>query len=167
MSITLKCDDGDLLVSTGGSFILVNGLQKCAQDVAESLLNNWDIEGPNPFNGSELYLIAEDPTSLNIVSVEERVRSAVEDSIMRLQDLQEADDWAEEEEIINEIRSISVRRVGLMSYGFYLNLVTMSEDYIPQDFFINLGQQLPKSLDQGQLINEFMTAANKMNAPYA
>lgn len=167
MSITLKCDDGDLLVSTTGAFILIDGMQKCAQDIAESLLNNWDPDISNWYNGSELYLIDEDPATLSLVSAEERIRFSVEESILRLQDLQEADDYADEDEIIDEIRTLMVQRVGFMTFGFYLGVVTASEEFVPQNFFINLAQQLPSTFDEAEVLSELLSAKNAQNAPFA
>jgi hypothetical protein len=168
MSITLKCDDGDLMVSTGGTFIFINGLEKCAQDVAESLLNNWDVELAQYYNGSELYLIDEDPTSLALISTEERIRVYVEDAVDRLMDLQASDDYADEDEVISEIRELIVERVGFLTYGFYLAVVTESEDYVPQEFFINLGQQLPNTFDQDEILGELLSnPQNADNAPFA
>lgn len=167
MSITLKCDDGDLIVATTGAFVLIDGLQKCAQDIAESLLNDWDPDLINWYNGSELYLIDGDPASLSIVTAEERIRFAVEDSILRLQDLQQSDDFADEDEIIEEIRTLMVQKVGLMTYGFYLSAITASDEFVEQDFAINLSQQLPSSFDESEVLSELLSTRKTQNAPFA
>jgi hypothetical protein len=168
MSITLKCDNGDLIVSTGGTFIFINGLEKCAQDIAESLLNSWDVDLVQYYNGSELYRIAEDPETLTLISAEERIRLAVDDSIDRLIDLQEADDFVDEDEQIDEVRDLLVERVGFMTYAFYLNVVTASEEQVPLDFFIELTQQLPTTFDQDAVLGDLLSQPqNADNAPYA
>ena len=167
MSITIKCDDGDIMVSTGGTFIIVGGMQKCAQDIAESLLNNWDPDVLSWYNGSELYTVAEDPASLGLIGAEERIRYSVEDAILRLQDLQQADDEADEDEIIEEIRTLMVQKVGFMTYGFYLGVITASEEFVPQDFFINLSQQLPTTFDEDEVLGTLLSTKNEQNAPFA
>lgn len=168
MSITLKCDNGDLIVSTGGTFIFINGLEKCAQDIAESLLNSWDVDLVQYYNGSELYRVAEDPETLTLISAEERIRLAVDDSIDRLIDLQEADDFVDEDEQIDEVRDLLVERVGFMTYAFYLNVVTASEEQVPLDFFIELTQQLPTTFDQDAVLGDLLSQPqNADNAPYA
>ena len=157
MSLTLKCDDGDLMVSTGGRFMIVTGIEKCAQDIAESLLNNWDPETSVYYNGSELYLIDSDPVSLDAISAEERIRFAVESSVDRLIDLQDEDSYAEADELIQEIRELWVRNLGKSSYGFFLRVITESEDDVPLNFTINLSQQLPSSLEAQDLLNFITT----------
>ncbi len=167
MSITIKCDDGDLIVATTGAFVIIGGLHKCAQDVAESILNNFDPDLINWYNGSELYLIGGDPATLHLITAEERIRFAVEDSISRLQDLQHADDLADEDELIEELRTLLVQKVGTMTYGFYLGLVTASDQLVERDFAINLTQQLPNSFDQDEVLGELLSTSQAQNAPFA
>lgn len=164
MSYTLKCDDGDLMVDAAGRFFIVQGIEKCAQDVAESLLNNWDPEDITWFNGSEIYLIDADPRALDAISAEERIRLAVEEAIERLIDLQDDDDYADVDEIISEIRELWVRKLGGVSYGFFVKVVTESEDFAPLGFSITLNQQLPSSIDTLDLLN-FITTPES-NTPY-
>ena len=157
MSVTLKMIDQDLAVSTGGRFITVRGIEKCAQDIAESLLNDWDHSGIAWWNGSELSLIGPDPVDTTVINVEERIRVAVEDAIERLIDLQEDDDYADEDELIAEMRELWVRSLGSSSYGFYLRAITESTEEIPLQFEINVGQQLPSGIEEEDLLTLLTT----------
>ena len=146
MSITVKCDDGDLVLDDRHAFMPIDGEEKCAQDVGESLLNNWDPDGINWFNGSELYsLIGETPSSLDRVSPDEQIHFIVEEAIMRLQDLQDNDAYVDSEEAIDEIRTIDVFAIGKMTYVFRLELVTLSDELLVRQYEISLSQQLPST----------------------
>lgn len=150
MSTTIKCDNGDLFVGTSGRFILVDGIEKCAQDIAESLSNNWDEEGDQYYNGSELFLLMRDQSSaIAGIAIEERIRSAVEDAVFRLMDMQEADDYVDEDELIEQIRELWVQRLGVDgSYAFFLRVITMSELELPMNFDITLTQMLPPGVER-------------------
>jgi hypothetical protein len=164
MSVTLKCDDGDLLASTGGRFLTVFGLEKCAQDIAESLLNSWDDADYVWWNGSTLYLIGPDPVDTTVMTIEEMIRVAVEDAIERLIDMQEDDTYVDQDEQIADIRELWVRDLGDLSYGFYLRAITTSEDYIPLGFTISLQQQLPTGIEGNDLLT--MITAPKYNQTF-
>ncbi len=153
MSTTLKCDDGDLLIDNRGQFIPINGMQKAAQDIAESLLNNWDPEDDQWWNGSELFKIERSPSEYAIVGPEEQIRYMVEDAVTRLQDLQEEDAYADDDELIAEIRELWVKPLGDMTYGYYLVAITASEEKVDPAFKIDLNQQLPSSMDAIDLYN--------------
>jgi len=157
LSNTLKCDNGDLMVAPAGRFLIVTGIEKCAQDMAESLLNSWDPEEDQWYNGSELFLIGGDPSSLDAISAEERIRSVVEDAIDRLIDLQEDDNYVDLDEKIEEVRELWVRSLGNSTYGFFLRAITESEENVPLGFSIQLSQQLPSSLEVEDLLNFITT----------
>lgn len=150
MSTTIKCDNGDLIVGTSGRFILVDGIEKCAQDIAESLLNNWDENEDQYYNGSELFLLLRDQNSvLAGIAVEERIRNAVEEAVFRLMDMQEADDYVDEDELIEQIRELWVQRLGVDgSYAFFLRVITMSELELPMNFDLTLNQMLPQGVER-------------------
>ena len=145
------------MMSTGGRFMIVTGIEKCAQDMAEALLNNWDPEGSQWYNGRALFLIDSDPSSLDAISAEERIRVAVENAIERLIDMQEDDNYVDLDEKIEDIRELWVRSLGNSSYGFFLRVVTESEENIPLGFSIELSQQLPSSLEAQDLMNFITT----------
>jgi len=165
MSVTIMVADGDLAVSVAGRFVYINGIQKCAQDIAESLLNNWDPIEESWYNGSELYAIDEDPSTLTTLTVEERIRSAVDESIERLRDLQDEDDYVDDDELIDEVRELWASKLGNFTYGFYLRVITSSYEEVPMGFTVSLGQQLPPGLDELDL-QAFVTPSS-MAEPYA
>jgi hypothetical protein len=166
MSVTFKCDNGDLILDNRGRFVAIDGIHKCSQDIAEALLNKWDPDVNQWYNGSELYLVDADPASLNIVSAEERIRYAVQDAILRLQSLQEDIDFVNETEKIEELRELWVDRIGDFTYAFRLQVVTESEDYVPlETFTIDLEHQLPTGLDAVGLSN--IVIPYKDQSPYA
>jgi hypothetical protein len=150
------------MVSTGGRFMVVHGIEKCAQDTAESLLNNWDPEAFVYYNGSDLYLIDGDPQSLDAISAEERIRVSVESAVDRLMSMQDDDAFADEDEIIAEIRELWVRKIGKSSYGFFLRLITESEEDVPLGFSLELSQQLPSSLEAEDLLNFITTPESQV-----
>jgi len=151
MSFTIKCDDGDLVTDTANKYVVIDKLEKCAQDLAESLLNSWDPEFEQYYNGSELYKIDENPTMFDDIGAEEFIRNAIEESVARLQDLQDADEFVDPEEAIDDIATLKVAKVpdSKSTWYFYLKVLTESEDFVEQDFDISLEQQLPASVRSG------------------
>ena len=146
MSITLKMVNGDLATDSAGRHLSIEGAEKLAQDLAESLLNNFDPEFPDYFNGSELFRIQQDPIVNNIVLVQERIRTNVQEAVERLIDLQDLDPYAEDEERIDIIDRIDVQKVGSLSYAFFLLVINQSTEPIPAAFEISLLSELPNSV---------------------
>ncbi len=162
MSFTLKCDNGDLMVSAAGGYVVISGLEKVAQDIAESLLNNKDPDLETYYNGSELYRIGENTTLLDTIGVEEWVHTMVMESIDRLIDSQDEDAYVDEEESIDTIRELTVEKVGYLSWQFMLRVITESDQNIPMNFDITLSQQLPDSLAEefDKFIIKYQTSSN-------
>jgi hypothetical protein len=163
MSVTFKCDNGDLILDTSGRFAVVSGLEKCSQDIAEALLNVWDPNGNNDYNGSELALIQGETAGLSTMRIEEQIRYAVQSAVERLMDAQSNDLYIDEDEQIEDIRELQVRKLGLFTYGFYLYCITLSEQDVPLAFSITLGQQLPASIDLVSLQSELMQSEPAVN----
>jgi len=161
MSYTLKCDDGDLIKDASGRYQVIAGLHKVSQDIAEALLNNYDSEAETYYNGSELYRVGEQTTILGTIGVEEWVHTMVMESMDRLQDLQDDDEYIDEDESIDDIQELTVDKVGYLSWRFILRVVTESADNIPMNFDISLSQQLPNSLAE-----EFDKFALEYSASY-
>jgi hypothetical protein len=150
MSYTMKCDDGDLIMDSTGRYRAVFGQEKCVQDIAESLLNNYDTEFPMYYNGSLLYEIDHNPAFVEAIGAEAFIHAAVNESIERLMDSQENDEYVDAAEKINHIQQLMVRRLGIMTYTFYLLAITEDDsDVTVDDFVVSLAQQLPASLAQG------------------
>ena len=149
MSYTIKCDDGDFIMDSAGRYVMASGQEKLAQDIAESLLNNYDPDFPTYYNGSQLYIVDQSPSLISTIGAEEFIRSTVEDAIDRLRNLQDEDDYLEESERIDHISELTVNKVGPMSYTFYLRVIAADESDVPiEPFTITLRQQLPASLDK-------------------
>ncbi len=165
MSATIMVSNGDLAVTVGGAFVVISGIHKCAQDIAEALLNNWDPEGANTYNGSELYLIQENPSMLSSLTAEERIRSAVDDAVDRLRDSQSDDEYADDDEIIEEIRELWASKLGDFTYGFSLRAITASFAEVPMGFKVRIDQQLPAGVDELDL-QSFVTPT-QVSEPYA
>jgi len=148
MSYTIKVQDGDLVTDTANKYVIIDKLEKCAQDVMESLLNNWDGDSEQYYNGSTLYVVEQHPTRFDIIGAEEFIRAAVEESIERLQNLQDEDDFVDEEEKIEEVAELNVWRDhdSKTTWNFFLRLLTESEDYVAQNFEVTAEQQLPANV---------------------
>jgi len=164
MSATIKCDNGDIIAGTNGSFIIVEGIEKCAQDIAESLLNNWEEGDDQYYNGSELFLLMNNQNPASLLTVEERIRAAVEDAIFRLMDMQDADDNVDEDELIETIRELWVQRLGVAgSYAFFLRVITASDLELPMNFDITLNQMLPTGVENVEQALSFNPANQGQN----
>ena len=150
MSVTLMLEWGDWVLRPDGVYEVVSGYRKGVQDLAETLQNNYDSEDPTWFNGSELYKIDENPIAINEpgIGVEILIRTAVEEALLRLMDLQNEDSYVDDDEHIVEIRTLSVRRIGASSYFFYLHCVTDTDQEITERFTLRLLPQLPTGLSE-------------------
>jgi len=140
--------NGDLYVDAAGRYLAIEGEEKCAQDIAESLLNNRDPEFPEWFPGSELYRITNGEATklVAFISPEELIRTFVEDAVDRLIEMQDIDAYVDDAEAISEIRLLRVDKIGSLSYVFYLIVVTDTDDPIRVGFEIDLNQQLPAAI---------------------
>jgi hypothetical protein len=150
MSVTLKLEYGDWVLQSDGTFQTCTGMEKCAQDVGESLQNNYDEDDPSWFNGSTLYLIMNNP-QLSVeegLGVEMQIRTAVEDAVLRLMELQDEDEYVDDSERISEIRSLMVRKVGASTYFFYLYLINDMDQPIERTFRLKLLEGLPPGIDE-------------------
>jgi len=167
MSYTIKCDDGDLIMDVTGRYRAAFGREKCAQDIAESLLNNYDEEYTMYYNGSTLYKIDQHPNLISTIGAEEFIQTSVGEAVTRLMDAQDNDDYVDETEKIDHVDHLIVNQIGLMSYTFDLRVITEStEPVVVDDFTISLAQQLPSALSQG--FGVFLPAGQDSGSkPYA
>lgn len=150
MSVTLMLEYGDWVLRPDGVFDIVTGYRKGVQDIAESLQNNYDPEDPSWFNGSTLYEIDKNPMIVaeQGLGAEVLIRTSVEDSILRLMDLQNEDNYVEDDELITEIRNLMVRRIGASSFFFQLVCINNSDQEITERFKLKLLPRLPSGLDE-------------------
>lgn len=146
MSTTFKMDNGDMLMSASGRFVECSGIEKCAQDIAEVLLNNYDSENPGYFIGSELYKLDSMTFSLGGIDAPMMIETFARDAIKRLMEAQENDPSVENQELIDDIRVLRAQKIGSMTYAFFLKCVTNYDMFVQTNFNISLGQQLPGSL---------------------
>jgi hypothetical protein len=147
MSITLKMMDGDLFFDRAGQAVTVEGLEKASQDMAESLINNYDSEDSPHYNGSEFYkMIGEAAQEQGDLGISSRIERYATESIERLMDLQQVDPYVDDDELIEEIRTIYTEKEGPMSWMFIALCITSSEDVAPVGFVISLDQQLPGTI---------------------
>lgn len=159
MSTTLKMVDGDLAVDSGGRHLSISGAEKVSQDIAESLLNNYDPEFPSYFNGSTLFAINEDPTANNDLGIQQAIHTAVEESISRLQGLQDLDPYVDDAERIDDILDLDVRKHGSTTWSFFLLTQVDTEEQIPTNFTVSLLNQLPSSLRDQIFADKLSTAS--------
>ena len=152
MSITIKMGGGDLVKAPSGRFVEVSGLEKCSQDIAETYLNNFDpFDTPWYPTGSEFYLINADVYAYNELGIASMVRQMADAALMRLMETQQDDPYVDDEELITEIRSIDVWKIGDLSWAFHSLCYTDSDEEVETGFDIDLSQQLPAGVETAGL----------------
>jgi len=147
MSITLRMVNGDISILPSGSAETVMGIEKCAQDIAESLLNTYDPLEPDYYNGSEFWRLFEDPGHFDVIGIESTIETMAEEAIQRLMELQENDQFVDDDELIDYIEYIRVWKIGPMSWAFHAHVVTDSDERANVGFDIDLDQQLPPTIE--------------------
>lgn len=148
MSVTMKMANGDLVLDSAGRVVVIDGLEKAAQDMAESYLNNYDPEDPPYHNGCELYKLDDQTTTLDSFGIPSVIEAMIHDATVRLMDLQAQDPTITDEELIAEILFIRVWQVGLLSWAFYARCQTNSNEKANVSFTIDLLNQLPDGVAQ-------------------
>jgi len=143
MSVTFKMDNGDLLLDAAGRLATCQGLEKSAQDIGETLLNNYDPSDPSHYIGSELYKLDRMTFSAGGMDAIMTIEVFTRDAVKRLMEMQENDTEVDDDELISEIEYLQVRKIGSMSYAFYLKCITDSNLAAEVNFDINMKQQLP------------------------
>jgi hypothetical protein len=146
MSTTLKVHNGDLLLDTAGRFATCQGIEKCSQDIAETLLNNYDPQNPSHYIGSEFYKLDRMTFSAGGLDAITMIETFARDAIKRLMEMQENDTEVDDDELIAKIEYLQVRRIGGLSYAFFLKCVTDSDLPAEIKFDISLQQQFPSSI---------------------
>jgi hypothetical protein len=156
MSLTLKMVDGDLYVDAAGRYLAIEGMEKCAQDLAESLLNNRDPEFPPWYPGSELYRLTngEYLQLLSHFTPMELIQTYVEDAVDRLIELQDIDAEVDDDEAITEILMLDVRPIGNLTWAFWLIVQVDTNEPVKMGFTVDLKQQLPAAI-RGDLPDTF------------
>lgn len=148
MSVTLKMAAGDILVDAAGQVGTVYGIEKCNQDIAETLLDNYDpFDPPWYTTGSEFYLIDQQIYAYSQIGIRTTIIDMASGAMERLKQAQEDDPYVDDEELISEIRTINVWQIGELSWAFYVLAITDSDDPVDLGFDIDLTQQLPVGVE--------------------
>jgi len=150
MSVTLEVAYGDLVLLPEGVYNTVTDEPKLKQDTAESLLNNRDSENPDWFNGSGLFEIEKNPLVTHELGVgaEVFIYSEVDESILRLMNLQDDDPAITSREKIQEIYSLNVHKLGNSSYLFVLILKNEAGEPVEDQFKIKLLSEIPPAISE-------------------
>jgi hypothetical protein len=147
MSTTIKMSGGDIYIERTGRPAIIDKINKASQDVAETFLNEFDIEDPPWYiTGAEFWGLIGSLYPFNSNEVSHTIEVMVQDALDRLISAQEDDPYVDDEELIADIQAIWVEPVGQLSWSFYSKLVTDSDEEITSGATIDLGQQLPNSL---------------------
>lgn len=142
MSTTWKCD-GDLLLDGAGRLVECQGIEKSAQDILESFLNNRDPTAPDWYNGSEFYRIDKLIASANGMGVDVTIEQFAREAIQRLMELQENDPYVDRDELIVEIQILRALAIGDLTWAFFAKCITESTEPATVGFDVNVSQQLP------------------------
>ena len=147
MSITLKKRDGDIVLqASNGRAFYIRGNEKLAQDVADSLLTDYD---PERQIGSRLSRLENANSTRGVVGLFNRgfIRTEVRDTLERLQALQRRrSDQLDSFEAIEVIETIRVYQTSKSGYIFTVNVVPFGgRDRLPTTFKVNLRHQFLNS----------------------
>ncbi|KKN52883.1 hypothetical protein LCGC14_0607890 [marine sediment metagenome] len=148
MSVTIKMAGGDFVKASTGRLVEASGLEKAAQDIAETYLTNYDpFDPPWHPTGSEFYLIDGNVFAYNKAGISTMVHQMADSSLRRLMDAQQDDPEVDDEEYIADITSINVWQIGDLSWAFYSVCQTDSDEEVETGFDIDLSQQLPAGIE--------------------
>ena len=126
---------GDMVVESSGRFVTATELQKADQDIKETFQNNFDPFDPPWYpTGSEFFKLDTEPLPTNDLAIESRIHNMAFDSLNRLIDAQQDDSSVDDAELIAEVESIDVWKIGDMSWAFYSKCVTDSDEFVETNF---------------------------------
>ena len=138
---------GDILLNSTGRPEEVDGLDKVTQDVAETLINEYDSGDPPWYpTGAEFFRLLGRTYAYNSDEIANSIETMAYEAVERLVVTQEEDPYVDDAELIADVRSIRAFSVGDLSWAFYVYLVTDSDEQIKSGGEIDLSQQLPSSL---------------------
>jgi hypothetical protein len=148
MSITWKCD-GDLLLDGAGRLVECQGIEKAAQDMLESFLNNRDPTAPDWYNGSEFYRIDKLVAAASGMGVDVTIEQFARDAIQRLMELQENDPYVDSDELIAEIQILRALAMGNLTWAFFAKCITESLEPATVGFDVTTSQRTPNLQGSG------------------
>jgi len=144
MATTLMKRDGDIVTqSSNGRQVMITGIHKLSQDVADCLMTEYD---PERGYGSEIadldQINSRKSGPMGLVN-RGRIKSMVRDAIERLQQLQNTRvDQLTGFEAIQSIGTIRVIQFSRTGYIFFVDVTPHDgPDVIPTSFFIQLRHQ--------------------------
>lgn len=147
MARTLKKRDGDIVLqAANGRAFLIEGNEKLAQDVGDSLLTDYDAERQI---GSRISRLENANSTRGVIGLFNRgfIRQEVRDTLERLEALQRRRaDQLTSFEAIQEIETVRVYQTSKTGYVFTVNVVPFGGlDRLPSSFKINLRHQFLNS----------------------
>lgn len=135
MSETFRISDGDLWVDpVTGRLALIDGIEKCSQDIAEAIMvdsqqsNRSGVAFSRPL-GSELARVGtERPLLFGGVIGKPMVAKKVQEALVRLQTMQGRDPNITPEERIASISRLVVEALNVTDYIFFVECMVESGD---------------------------------------
>ena len=143
---------GDYVVDDAGRTLTVSGVDKCAQDVLETLTNEYDTLDPPWYQtGSEFHMINDPDYAYQSIEPNVMIKSMAQDAIDRLRSAQENDPYVDDEELIDHVVRMIVNQVGPLSYAFFAQIVTASEEQVKASFDLDYGSDLTDAVEMSGL----------------
>lgn len=129
MSTTFYIQDGDIyLEEDSGKPYMIDGVDKCRQDMAQIYLTEYD----NARNyGNELSDVASTPLATT-GSVASMIRMKISEATDRLIAYQEIDPYVTTDEAISYIKEIKVFTLGNQTYLFYVRAYVKGSDELSE-----------------------------------
>jgi hypothetical protein len=141
MSRTIKFQDGDILIPSSGRPYLIDGSEKCEQDLAWQLMTEYNGE-----EGSEIAAVDRPVYATRQILIS-LIRQKVADAVSRLQNLQEDRiDQMTANELIQEIIALDVWQVEGLDFAFYVAVETEGGGSVDRGYTIGLGHQFPDNV---------------------
>lgn len=154
LSKTVKISDGDWADNEAGRFSYVEDREKCAQDVANSLLQLYD---ETLGYGSFLPNLEQSSATLGTTEFHKmRIHNEVSDTVDRLMTKQQVLDSITDEEKIDSFEVI-VEHADLnrLAYNYFLSVKTVAgDDPLTKAYEIALGHRKDPNLNLDALLEE-------------
>jgi hypothetical protein len=129
--------DGDILLEDTGRTALVAGIEKCAQDLAETLMMGFS---PELQNGNDL-LAVDFPVATSRAAQTPVVSLKLSEAVTRLQDLQTKTAYTTADEAIDHIEAIKVYAGDQLNVIAYVSVITKSNEPVEKLYDISLKHQ--------------------------
>jgi hypothetical protein len=150
LSITWQVSNGDIVLDGAGRLVEVQGIEKCTQDLLEALLNQYDAQDPDWYNGSELHRLDSMVVPLDSIGVDTLIEQYARTATQRLMEQQENDPYVDEDELIAEIQTLVAQPLGNLTWSFFERVLTDSQLPATVGFDLETNQQLPSNFQVSQ-----------------